>query len=259
MRKLKAPSKGPKILLFDIETAPTLGYVWGLWEQNVGLNQIHRDWYVLCWAAKWLGQKGVMTAALPDFPLYKKNRENDEEVAKALWKLLDEADIVIGQNGDAFDIKKMNTRFIQHGMEPPAPYKTVDTLKVAKKYFKFDSNKLEYLGTALGVGRKMETGGFELWKGCMNGDPQAWKKMVKYNVQDVLLLEDVYLKMRPWMTNHPNFNLYLGSVWNCPNCGSQRCQKRGYVYTRATTHQRYQCLDCGAWSQGSLSGNGVVR
>jgi len=262
MKKSIAPPRGgtkPKILLFDIETAPTLGYVWGLWDQNIGLNMIHSNWYVLCWAAKWLDEKKVMTSALPDFPLYKREKENDREVMKALWKLLDEADIVIGQNGDAFDIKKSNARFIQHGMNPPTPYKTVDTLKVAKKYFKFDSNKLDHLGEVLGLGKKMQTGGFDLWKGCLSGDPKSWKKMVDYNVQDVELLEKVYLKMRPWMVNHPNFNVYQGSQWNCPNCGSPNCQKRGYTHTRVSVSRRWQCKDCGAWSQGPLSGNGVVR
>ena len=259
MQKHRRPPKGVKVLVFDIETAPTLGYVWGLWEQNVGLNQIKSNWYILCWAAKWLGEKGVMTSALPDFPLYKRDKENDREVVTALWKLLDEADVVVTQNGDSFDIKKSNSRFIQHGLLPPTPYKTVDTLKVAKKYFKFDSNKLEYLGTALGVGRKLETGGFELWKGCMAGDPKSWRQMVRYNIQDILLTEDVYFKMRPWMTNHPNFNLLIGSVYNCPNCASNRTQKRGYAHTRASTQQRYQCLDCGAWSQGSIKGTGVIK
>lgn len=259
MRIKTGSSAGPKILLFDIETAPTLAHVWGLWDQNIGLNMIHSNWYVLCWAAKWLGDKHVMTSALPDFKLYKREPENDREVMKALWKLLDEADIVIGQNGDAFDIKKSNARFIQHGMNPPQPYKTVDTLKVAKKYFKFDSNKLDHLGEVLGLGKKMKTGGFDLWKGCLAGDPESWKTMVKYNVQDVNLLEGVYLKMRPWMNNHPNHNLYTDSIWGCPNCGSQNLVKRGFAYTRVSVSRRYCCKGCGAWSQGNLKNTGVVR
>jgi hypothetical protein len=261
-KKSTTPPRGakPKILLFDIETAPTLGYVWGLWDQNIGLNQIHSNWYVLCWAAKWLGEKKVMTSSLPDHKLYKREPENDYEVMRALWKLLDEADIVIGQNGDAFDIKKSNARFIQHGMLPPKPYKTVDTLKVAKKYFKFESNKLDHLGEILGLGKKMSTGGFDLWREVMAGSPEAWKTMLKYNVQDVVLLEKVYLKMRPWMVNHPNTNLFQGSVYNCPNCGSGHNHKRGTAVSSRTSYvQRYQCQDCGAWSQQPISGNGVVR
>ncbi len=259
MKTLRVPSLEPKILLFDIETAPTLGYVWGLWDQNVGLSQIYSDWYVLCWSAKWLGQKEMMTSALPDFPRYKRDREDDKDVMKAMWKLLDEADVVIGHNGDAFDIKKCNARFIQHGMKPPRPYKTVDTLKVAKKYFKFDSNKLEYLGTALKVGRKGVTGGFDLWKGCMQGDKEAWKKMVQYNKDDVTLLEAVYMTMRPWMTNHPNQNLYRETTHSCPNCGSHDVQRRGHSYTRTSVVQRYQCKPCGAWSHGKSEGQGVIK
>lgn len=259
MNKKSGSSKGPKILLFDIETAPTLGYVWGLWEQNVGLNQIYEDPYILCWAAKWLDKKTILTASLPDFPLYKKDKRNDREVMKTLWKLLDEADVVVAQNGDAFDIKWVNARFLKHGLKPPSPYKTVDTLKVAKKCFKLNSNKLEYLGNYLGIGRKLETGGFELWKSCMEGDMASWKTMVKYNIQDVALLEEVYLKIRPWMRNHPNWNLYADSDYNCPNCGSQHVQKRGFEYTRTTIKRKYQCLSCTAWSSQPISGKGVIR
>jgi predicted RNA-binding Zn-ribbon protein involved in translation (DUF1610 family) len=262
MKKSITPPRGghePKILLFDIETAPTLGYVWGLWDQNIGLNQIKSNWYVLCWAAKWLGEKKVMTASLPDFPIYKRQPENDRDVMKALWKLLDEADIVIGQNGDAFDIKKSNARFILHGMNPPSPYKTVDTLKVAKKYFKFESNKLDHLGEIFGLGKKLKTGGFDLWVEVMRGDMKAWKTMVDYNIGDVKLLEGVYLKMRPWMTNHPNFNLYQDTLYNCPNCGSQSVQKRGFSRTRTTYQRRYHCQGCGAWSSQPISGTGVIR
>ena len=257
VKKFAAPTRGAKILLFDIETAPTLGYVWGLWEQNV--IAVERDWYILCWAAKWYGQKQVISSALIDFPLYKKEPENDGLVIKALWKLLDEADIVIAQNGDAFDIKKANARFIQQGMEPPAPYKTVDTLKVARRYFKFDSNKLDDLGKYLGVGQKRKHDGFAMWKGCMLGDPHAWSEMVKYCRDDVTLLEGVYTRLRPWMQNHPNLNLWQDSVWSCPNCASNNVVRRGYTYTRASIVQRFHCKSCGAWSQGKSHGMGAIK
>ena len=130
-----------KILLFDIETAPNLGYVWGKWEQDV--IEFDRQWYMLCFCAKWLGDKKVMTHALPDFSLYKKDPENDKELVKKLWELFNEADIIIAHNGDEFDIKKSNARFIYHGFTPNPHYKTIDTKKIAKKYFSFNENNLQ--------------------------------------------------------------------------------------------------------------------
>lgn len=237
-----------KILIYDIETAPSLGYVWGKYQQDV--LGFERDWYILSFAYKWYGEKKTKAFALPDFKTYKKEPENDKELCKKLWELLDEADVVIAHNGDRFDIRKSNARFIQHGMLPPSSYQSIDTLKVARKYFKFDSNRLNDLGEYLEVGQKADVGSFNTWKKCMVGDKTAWKKMVDYNKQDVDLLERIYIKLRPWMTNHPNTNLYQGTMDCCPACGSEALQRRGYSYTRAGKFQRYQCVACGAWSKG---------
>lgn len=245
---MKAKSK---ILIYDIETAPNLSYVWGQYEQNV--IEHDRQWYMLCWAAKWLGEKKVYTSSLPDYKLYKKDPENDKEVVLALWKMLNEADVVIAHNGVSFDNKKTNARLIAHDIKPPSPYKTVDTRLVAKRYFKFNSNRLDDLGDYLGVGRKIQTGGFELWKGCMEGDKKSWKKMLKYNRQDVKLLEEVYLKLRPWITSHPNRALLDEKVKSCPNCASTKLQRRGYMTTRVSKFQRWCCTNCGAWSRSRLA------
>ena len=237
-----------KILLFDIEVAPNLAAVWGLYEQNA--VWVANEWYMLSFSAKWLDKKSIIAYALPDFKKrYLKDPESDALLMQELWNLLDEADIVIGHNGDRFDIKKANARFISHGMKPPSPYKTIDTLKVARRHFKFNSNKLNDLGKYLGVGQKVETGGYRLWKGCMDGDLTSWKKMVKYNKQDVKLLEDVYLELRPWMTNHPNLNILQKTTHDCPICGEDTLQKRGFNITRTSRYQRYQCKSCGGWSQ----------
>lgn len=233
-----------KILYFDIETAPNLAYVWGKWEQDV--IEFERSWYMLCYCAKWADSKKVIRVGLPDFPLYKRDKENDRELIKSLWQMFNEADIIIAHNGDEFDIKKSNARFIEHGLSAPSPYKTIDTKKVAKRYFKFDSNKLDDLGQYLKLGRKMSTGGFELWKGCMAGNMRSWKKMLDYNVQDVLLLEKVYLKMRGWMTNHLDVDIG-NKEEHCTNCASQRYQKRGFLPTIKGKKIRYQCMDCGHW------------
>lgn len=240
-------NKKPKILVFDIETSPNLGYVWGKYEQNV-IDYV-QEWYVMCFCAKWLDKKKMFKVKQNDFKIYKKDRTDDYGVIKAMWDLLDEADAVITHNGDKFDIKKMNARFIYHGLTAPSNYKSIDTLKLSRKYFKFNSNKLDDLGEYLKVGRKVKHEGFGLWLKCMNGDKKAWKNMIKYNVQDVLLLEKVYYKFLPWINNHPNFGLYVGKDYVCPNCGSEHIQKRGFHYTKSQIYQRIQCMDCMAWSR----------
>ena len=237
----------PKILFFDIETSPNLAWVWGKYEQDV--IDFNREWYILSFCAKWAGGTTIVRG-LPDYKIYAKNSQDDGEIVAELWELFNEADVIVGHNGDNFDIKKTNARFVEHGFKPPKPYKTIDTLKIARKYFKFNSNSLSDLGKKLGVGEKLKTGGFDLWLKCMNKDPQAWKKLKRYNKQDVLLLEKIYLKFRPWMTNHPNLAILSRKVDACPVCASGRLRRRGYGANRTGVYQRYVCLDCGAWSSG---------
>lgn len=234
-----------KILLFDIETSPIISYTWGIWEQNV--LEVKQDWHLLCFAYKWLGEKKVHTVALPDLSTYKRDRNNDRELVRHLWQLFNEADIIIGHNGDNFDIKKVNARFLAHGLTPPSGYRTIDTVKVARKYFAMNSNKLNDIGKYLGLGEKLSTGGFQLWLDCMAGDMVAWDKMVRYNKQDVVLLEKVYLALRPWIKGHPNLNVVEDG---CPSCGCNTLQKRGFGYNQVGRYQRFQCTSCHAWSKG---------
>lgn len=242
----------PKILFFDIENSPNKAYVWQLWTEVVSDNMIESPWFMLCYGAKWLHEKKVMSSALIDFSTeYKKDPENDKKVLEKLWKLLNEADIVIAHNAVKFDVRKTNARFIMNGMPPPSPYKIVDTLKVARKYFFFTSNKLDNLGKYLGVGEKMDTGGFKLWTGCMAGKKSAWKKMVAYCKRDVILLEKIYKKLLPYMSTHPNLGNYVDSEsQSCPKCGSEKLVKEGFTYTNVAKYQQYSCKGCGGWSRG---------
>lgn len=234
------------MLLFDIETFANLGYTWGRWEQNVIAFQ--KEGYMLTFAYKWLGEKTIHARGLPDFPMYKKDKENDKQLVTELWDLFNEADVIIGHHLDSFDIRKSNAFFAKAGLPPPSPYKTVDTKKIAKRYFFFNSNKLDDIGNYLGLGRKIDTGGFDLWLDCRAGDLKAWKKMLKYNKQDVALLEQVYLKLLPWIKNHPD----QGLKGECPNCGSSHLNKRGIQISRKGKSQRLQCINCGAWSSLKL-------
>lgn len=235
-----------RILSLDIETSPNLGYTWGKWEQNV--IKIIRERQLLSFAYKWLG-KPTRVLALCDFKSYKPGCD-DKELLKPLHEILSQADFVIAQNGDQFDIKRINARFIFHGMAPPTPYKTIDTLKIAKARFGFNSNKLDDLGAYLGVGRKVKHEGFELWEKCMAGDMKAWAMMKLYNKQDVDLLERIYLKFRPWHKTHPNIT-NDEKVVRCPKCGSSELQSRGTACTQTMIYKRFQCMNCGGWCRGN--------
>lgn len=230
----------PKILLLDIESAPNTAYVWGLFKQNISISQIVDSSSVLCWAAKWLGSEEVMFDSV--------HKSGHKRMLKKIHSLLDKADAVIHYNGTRFDIPTLNKEFIQASMSPPASYKQVDLLKTARKQFRFPSNKLDYVARALGLGKKTSHEGFELWVKCMNKDPDAWVKMEEYNKQDVLLLEKVYERFKPWITGGLNMGIYSDAPV-CSKCGSHNIQKRGFTVTQVSTYQRYQCQDCGGWSQ----------
>lgn len=229
-----------RILLIDVETAPSLAYVWGLWEQNVGLNQLLAPSYMLCWSAKWLDGKEVFFSS-------KFSAKNRKAMLEPLHKLLDEADAVIHYNGTRFDIPHINREFILQGMTPPSPYREMDLLQTIKKTFKFVSNKLQHVSEELGIGSKIKHSGFELWVGCIENDEKSWELMQEYNIQDVLLLEKLYYKLQPWIKRHINYSMYEEDKLVCPHCGGNKCVKRGFTYTLASKFQRYRCTTCGTW------------
>lgn len=242
-------TKKAKILLFDIETAPNLAWVWGKWQQDV--VEFEQEWYMLSWSAKWVGGKQI-TKCLADYPGYVPGSQDDKALVTELWDLFNQASILIAHNGHRFDIKRSNTRFIEHGLTPPEPSKVVDTLRVAKRHFAFNSNKLDDLGRRLNVGRKVTTGGFALWRGCMEGDAKSWALMKKYNRADVQLLEQVYEKMKPWIGDHPNVSILTGTENGCRNCGGTHFNKHGFRITPTGRQQRFQCQNCAAWNFGPI-------
>jgi hypothetical protein len=236
-----------KICFLDIERCPDLGYVWGKYDQNV--IAVETDWHLLSYSVKWQGGSTV-TKGLPDYIGYKTNKTDDKALAKDLWRVFNEADIIIAHHGDRADIPWSTARFLVHGFPPPSPYRTVDTRKLARKYFGFSSNKLDDLARQLGLGRKLPNTGFDLWKRCMDGDAGAWRVMLKYNEQDVRLLEKVYLKLRSWATTHPRVSTSDRPA--CPKCGSTQCTREGYSYTLQRKKQRWQCKSCFGWWETTL-------
>ena len=236
-----------KVLIFDIETSPIIARVWGLKDQNIGLSQIKDDWFVIAWAAKWLGEKKVY---------YYDQRKvkylgDDKALVLRLWLMLDEADIVITQNGKNFDSPKLNARFIMHGFKPPSPYRHLDTYQIAKKVAKFTSNKLEYLTDKLCTRYKKlkhsKYPGMDLWNACLKGDKQAWAEMERYNKHDVLATEELYNKLKAWAPE----TMPQPYLLECTVCGKGPVYRRGVSVTNKGRYMRYQCQACGKWAKGA--------
>lgn len=232
-----------KTLVLDIETRPHLGYVWSLWQDNMSLGAVVETGSVICFAAKWLGERKV--------EYYSDFHHGHETMILRAWELIDEADAIVHYNGRAFDMKHLNREFLVAGLTPPSPHQDIDLYTAVKAKFKFASNKLAHVSKQLGLGGKVETGGFELWLGCMAGDPKAWAKMKKYNIGDVRLTEQVHNILLPWIPRYPNVALHDGKAHGCPKCGSKHVTRQGVKSTGAGTFQQYKCQDCGGWSRAA--------
>ncbi len=237
-----------KILILDIEISPTVATVWGLFKQNVGINQIIGNSEVLCWSAKWLDDDTTYFSSI--------QMTTKKRMLKEVYKLLEEADAVVTYNGKGFDLKILNKEFALQDWARPSPYKNIDMLQVVRSQFRFTSNKLGYIGPQFGLGGKTKHPGHELWLNCMNPKSSeyesSWATMEEYNIQDVHLLEALYIKLKGWVPNHPSHSA-LENDHVCPNCGSEDLQKRGTAITTTLSYQRWQCKECGAWSRSKMA------
>ena len=245
----------PRVLVLDIETAPILAHIWRMWDEVRNTEQVLEDWYIMTWAAKWLGTDEIISMSMFDQKGYTPGSENDKALLQGMHALMCEADYIIAHNGDRFDIKKINTRFLEHGIAPPTPYKSIDTLKIAKRYFSFTSNKLDYLAKKLLGDKKLEHGGLSLWQGCVSGDPSSWHTMLEYNEKDVVLLEKVYYKLRAWDHMHPSFAVHSNKdVLSCTVCGCVNVKPTGdTVKTSTGAYLGYVCSDCGHQMRGKTN------
>lgn len=243
-----------KILVWDIETAPITAYTWALYDQNIALNQIKSDWHLLAWAAKWYGDKPSETMYMDNSKA--KNIQDDKELVKGLSKLLNKADIIITQNGEEFDVKKLNARAVINGLKPIKPCKSTDLLKEGRKVFKFTSHKLEYMADKINTKYKKlahkEYPGFDLWKVILAGDKRAWPVMKKYCINDVLATEELYSKLQGWIQTQNMACSIDDLVMRC-KCGSDKLEKRGFAYTEAGKFQIYSCTTCGKWPRSPIN------
>lgn len=241
-----------RILLIDIETAPISAFTWGLFKQNINIDWVTDSGRVLCWAAKWLGDDGIMYSSEHD-----KIRSAHKKMIVRAHALLTQADAIVHYNGNSFDIPTLNKEFIQYGMRPPAPAQQIDLLRTVRRKFRFPSNKLDFVTRVLGLGRKLKHRGPDLWLDCMAGDKDAWVEMEAYNRQDVVVLEQLYDRLLPWIDDHPHVGVQDGAPESCPNCGGIHLQARGWARTKLSKYRRYQCTDCGTWTRGSRRESGA--
>lgn len=240
-------TKQPKILIWDIETLPAIAYIFDIF-QGTNPDWVIQEGSIVTIAYRWLGEEKAKVLSVTDFPkTFKANVYDDTELLKAFLEIMNEADYTVAHYGDKFDMRMFNGRVFRAGLTPTAPTKQLDTWKLVKRHFKFQSNKLDYIGKALGLGGKIKTSG-ELWLKCAKGDKDAIKDMATYNAQDVDLLHDVFLKLLPYVKTTLNLCDESHDEASCSKCGSHNVHKRGFVATAGGKRQRYQCNDCGGWS-----------
>lgn len=231
-----------KLLFLDIETAPNLVTVWGLFNQNVALNQLIKPGYTLCWAAKWHHEKELIFSSILD---------GHKRMVRRIHKLMSTADAICTYNGISFDLPTLHKEFLLLNMKPPQPAKQIDLLQTARNRFRLASNKLDFVAKSLGLGSKHHHKGHELWLECMAKNKTAFKTMEAYNKQDVLLLEKVYDRLLPWITGHPNRSV-MDDTFCCPKCGGQKYQHRGTQVQVTGRYRRFSCQSCGTWFRINL-------
>lgn len=240
-----------RTLVLDLETRPIEARIWSLWGINVNINQITDPGGVLCFAAKFVGEREMHFASQWD--------DGEAAMVRKAHKLLCEADAVVGWNSDKFDLRWLNRCFVEQGLTPPPPFVKVDLMKSVRRQVALPSYKLDFVARWLGVGAKQRTGGFDLWSDVLAGEEKARAKMGRYNRHDVRITDAVYevLSAKGWVKGLPNHAIDGGHV--CPSCESEKLQRRGYSVSKTRRYARWQCRDCGAWSQSTVCEPGSAK
>lgn len=242
-------NKQPKVLSFDLEVSPALGYYYPpTWETNI-LSVKERQ-KLMSFAWQWVNPDGTTSepesVCLADYELYDVKPYDDTFLTAELHRIMSEADVYLTQNGDNFDVKMANYFFLLNGLGPVPEVKSIDTKKMAKRYFRFNNNTLDNLAKELGLEGKTKVKHSDIWEDCfIKGDMEAWELLKEYNKNDVVQTTGIYLKMRPFMRNHPNFARIAGVDKACPTCLSTEYTKSGNRYTGTNVFQRYDCTKCG--------------
>jgi len=239
-----------KILIYDLETRPTEAFVWQAWKQNIHAGAVIQQGHVICWAAKWLGDTHSQTMFGAEWL-----DVAGQDFIEDLHDLMESADAVITYNGNKFDEPVLRTEFARRGLAPAAPHKSIDLYQTVSSQFRLLHKSMDAVAEFLNLKGKQSTGGFQLWVDVVNQCPKAQKKMMKYNIQDIRVLEQIYYRLLPWIKNHPSIGFFTedGDPHSCPNCESTDLQRRGTHRTKVSTFQRFQCNECGSWSRARVA------
>jgi hypothetical protein len=228
-----------RFLTIDIENKPALVWCWDLKVMSgyISPEMIHTPKQMICYAWKWLDDEETHFSSEWD--------DGRDSMISNLAGLLDEADVVCGWNSKRFDVPIMRTEILLAGLPAPSPFQQVDVMTTARK-FAFMSNKLGEVAKTLGTSRKLENSGFSLWLRVMAGDEAARDEMKRYNKGDVIATEELYRKLLPYISGHPNVTL-LNGAGKCTQCGSSNVVERESSYTAVSKFPQFQCLSCGTW------------
>jgi hypothetical protein len=243
--KLVPAAKNVRILTIDVERAPGVGYFWDAWGTNITPDKMQSEPRIMSFAAKWLGDKTL---------IYADERSGHEEMIRRAWELLTEADIVVTYNGERADIPWLNEHFADYGFGPTAPFKSVDLIKSNRKRFRLVYRRLDYLAGRY-VGAVKDHTDFKLWLDCLAGNEKQWARMQRYNQNDVVLTEKLYLQLLPWLVDQPHMGVMIGegSQHRCAFCGSARLRlhhKRVHAFVR--TYNLYRCEACLGWNRSTV-------
>lgn len=243
-----------KRLYFDIETSPNIVYSWNIgYNLNIDYNNIIKERAIICICWKWEGESEVNYLSW--------NNGDDKEMIHKFYNIILQADEVIGHNSDKFDIKWFNARCLYHGILNMPEICSIDTLKLSRKHFKFNSNRLDYIGQFLNLGKKIDTGGFSLWKEILDGNEKSLFKMITYCQNDVILLEKVFNKLNGYSKPKTNISVLNNlNKCNCPKCSSSNIKLHKTRYNASGMIKRQmQCDNCGTYyTISNLSYNKLI-
>ena len=240
-------SKSPRVLTLDVENSPHLAYTYDLWGADIRPDQIMEPARLLCWAAKWLDRKQVLFAS--------EYHDGVDAMLNGIWELLNEADIVVTYNGVRHDMPIILKSLVERGYPPVSPWQDIDLYQVVKRRYKFASNSLGYITKTLDMPTKLATGVPQLWKRVLEEDEKAWTKFRAYNKQDVVVTENLFKVLQPWIKG-PHAGLWSGDLGSCPSCGSDKLEPAGLTYTKTAKYARLLC-ECGAYCK--VLNNGQTR
>lgn len=242
-KHVNKPTKGPKILVLDIETKYMLMEGWGLFNQNFSVDQISEDWSILSYSAKWFDSEEVLYSDVTEM--------TEDQLLQELHDLLNEADFVIAHNGRRFDMKKIRARMVTRGFKPHSPVRVLDTLAIAKQEFAFTSNKLIHLTRVLCKKHQKSShakfAGHSLWKEFVRGNPEAIQEMREYNIIDVISLQELYEIIAPWSSKLPVFEVYEDDI------NMDEWVEDGFHYTNLAKYQRYRNKHTGQYRRGKVN------